>query len=154
MWPDHPRCGVAVDLVDPGGRRVTAVGVHLAWHVNNAGMSARLRDAIDTDDPLVVLGDFNTWPGTTSFSRLTAAPLRDACPGAPATTLIDKRVDLVLVSEQWAVHRALDRRRAYDVVPPTSSLTLPGFRSGSARATAPPIPPVARFRTTSRRGWS
>jgi hypothetical protein len=91
-----------------------AVGVHLAYHVDNDPMARRLAEALPEGRPLVVLGDFNTWPGRPSYARLAGGALRDACPGAPPTTPIARRVDLVLVSDGVRVTRTLDRRRAFE----------------------------------------
>lgn len=130
VWPDHPRCAVRVDLADETGETLQVLGVHMAWHLDNASMARRVREAIDPSRPTVLLGDFNTWSGRSAYDRLAAPPLRDVSPRGGPTTVIDRRVDLVLVSEHLEVGRTLNRRDSYDAVRPTSSLTLPGFPFG------------------------
>jgi endonuclease/exonuclease/phosphatase family metal-dependent hydrolase len=114
IWPDARRCAIRADVRARNGSPFTIVGTHMAWHPDNTAMSERLLSALPIDRPMIVLGDFNTWPARRSYQRLVSGALRDACVGAPVTTPIKLRVDLVLVSYEWRVERALSRRSAFD----------------------------------------
>lgn len=146
MWPDHPRCAIEATLArvqtDPSVQsepspshaahapRLSVVAVHMAWHPDNEPMAHRLVEALPTTGDLLVLGDFNTWAGRGAYDALLAAPLSDARPGAPPTTVVDRRVDLVLYRGAFEIRRGLDRRASYDRLVPTRSLSLPGLPFG------------------------
>lgn len=125
VWPDAERCAIRADVCDASGAPFTIIGAHMAWHVDNAPMSERLVQALPRDRPLLVLGDFNTWPGRRSYRRLVSGPLRDACVGAPTTTPISLRVDLILLSREWRVTRTLNRRSAFEAFGVESFLRWP-----------------------------
>jgi endonuclease/exonuclease/phosphatase family metal-dependent hydrolase len=126
VWPDHPRCAAVVEL-EHEGRTIHAAGVHLAWHIDNHEMAERLRAALDdrTDEAFVLIGDMNTWPGTTAYEVLTRAPLTDACPASGPTHFTGNRLDYVLASFGLRVVRALDRRASFEALEPSSSIVVP-----------------------------
>ncbi|MGE0785978.1 MAG: endonuclease/exonuclease/phosphatase family protein [Sandaracinaceae bacterium] len=128
IWPDHPRCALRADVRTSDGEPLTIVAVHMAWHIENDPMARRLVDALPADRPLLVLGDFNTWPGRKAYDTLTRGRLRDACEGAPPTTPIARRVDFVLASDEIAIDGRLDRRRAFDAMGVESFLRWPVLR--------------------------
>lgn len=128
-WPDHPRCAVEAEIRSSDGRALRVVGVHLAWHYDNAPMARRLRasvaPALARHERVLVMGDFNTWPDSDSHVTMSAPPLRDARPGAPPTHFTGERLDYLFFGPGLSVVRTLDRRASYDALAPSSTLAMP-----------------------------
>jgi endonuclease/exonuclease/phosphatase family metal-dependent hydrolase len=142
-WPDHPRCAVEAEVRTPDGRGLRVIGVHLAWHYDNAPMAQRLRaalaPALARHERVLVMGDFNMWPDSDSHVALSAPPLRDARPGAPPTHFTGERLDYLFYGPGLSVVRGLDRRASYDALRPASSLAMPD----ACARTGPPDCPVS-----------
>jgi endonuclease/exonuclease/phosphatase family metal-dependent hydrolase len=130
MWPDHPRCAIEATVERAEGGTFSVVAVHMAWHPDNEPMARRLVAALPLDEDLLVIGDFNTWQGRGAYDALLDAPLTDARPGAAPTTVVERRVDLILYRGDFEVRRGLDRRASFEALDPTPSLSLPGLPFG------------------------
>ena len=138
VWPDHTRCAAGAELTTrEGTHEVSAFAVHLAWHVDNSSMAARLaghlHDASARGRAIILAGDLNTWPGSESYRTLTAPPLRDAVPSGPPTHFTGGRLDYVIASEALEVVRTLDRRATYERLRPAETVWLPGDCGQAAR---------------------
>jgi endonuclease/exonuclease/phosphatase family metal-dependent hydrolase len=158
IFPDHPRCAVLARVVDESGRELDFVGVHLAWHVFNVPMADRLRRELMTRGALgpntILAGDFNAWPGTDAFERMTQPPLRDARPGAFPTHFLGFRLDYVLVGNGFEVVRGINRHWSFDALAPAARFTLPRACAHHGPPTCPysdhlPEAVVLRFRDST-----
>jgi hypothetical protein len=142
VWPDHPRCAARMTL-EHDGEPLTAISVHMAWHVDNSEMAARLRDAMEPElrarSRIVVLGDFNAWQGTQAYRTLAREPLADSFPAGPPTHFTGGRIDWVLRGPGLRLVRGVDRRALYDALSPATDLYLPA----ACRAQGPPDCPVS-----------
>lgn len=129
IFPDHPRCAVLAGVTDEQGRRLSFVGVHLAWHFASAPMAQALRAELRARRALgpatIIAGDLNAWPGTEAFERLSEEPLRDTRPRAPPTHFLGWRIDHVLAGRAFDVVRGIDRRWSYETFEPTADLIVP-----------------------------
>lgn len=129
IFPDHPRCAAVARVADASGRELDFVGVHLAWHVINVPMANRLRRELAARGALgphtILAGDFNAWPGTKAFERMSQPPLRDARPDTFPTHFIGLRLDYVLVGSGFEVVRGINRRWSFDAFAPAARFTLP-----------------------------
>jgi len=120
------------------GRRFGVANLHL----EGASSHSRERSAeallewLEPGLPWIVAGDLNATPDEPAVRKLLAGGLRDALleagpePG-PTERSDGKRIDYLLVSEEWQVRAAAvrreapDRRRPSDHWPVVADLTLP-----------------------------
>ncbi len=132
LWPDHQRCAAAVSIVPPKGAPIDMVSVHMSARPGNHPQARTLvqilrRGGYLKRKRLLVGGDFNFGPGSKGYRVMTEV-LRDFFPKPNKrgrTHWFGGRLDFFFVSEQLSLVRVLDRRKAYQVIRPASSLFLP-----------------------------
>lgn len=132
LWPDHQRCAASVSIVPPKGAPIDIVNVHLSARPGNHPQARTLvqmmkRSGYLRRKCLLVGGDFNFGPGSKGYRVMTQV-LRDFFPKPHQrgrTHWFGGRLDFFFVSEQLSLVRVLDRRKAYQVIRPASSLFLP-----------------------------
>jgi endonuclease/exonuclease/phosphatase family metal-dependent hydrolase len=131
----EPRKAIVGSIATPAGK-IVVIAAHLGLlPFERRRQLARLKDRIATiaDRPLVVLGDFNDFPGRGLAERSLSPPLT----GAPALATYPSRLPLLPLDRIWysgpleltTIATLHDAGRASDHLPLLASLHWPGERA-------------------------
>jgi endonuclease/exonuclease/phosphatase family metal-dependent hydrolase len=142
------RAAIWVEIETPGGR-VQVINTHLGLGRRERFMQAQLLagpewlGSVACEDPLVLLGDFNSLPASPAF-QLLARQLRDARtfvnPAPPLKTFPTRfpllAVDHILVNERWHVDSVAVTRNAATKVASDHFPVVADLRRVSKRSAA------------------
>lgn len=131
LFPDHPRCALAVTLVPRGGDEpFTVVAVHLSSRPGNAPQAERFVEELRghgllDGTPIIAAGDFNFSPASAGYRALTRAledPMRSE---TRPTHWFGGRIDFTFLGGGVSLDRSLDPALAYRVSAPSDALSYP-----------------------------